>query len=104
MHLPRQQEYVPGMSNLRGLLILIVDLHCRFGHGLINSTPHHIIMFESMSSRSASRSIGYSTSPRSIPTIPNRCHTRGDTEAVWPLTVEGDLAAKQYSQCIILAR
>src|SRR5674476_1051974 len=32
-HLPKQPEYVRGVLNLRGAIVPIVDLRCRFGHG-----------------------------------------------------------------------
>ena len=31
-HLPKQPEYVRGVLNLRGAIVPIVDLRCRFGH------------------------------------------------------------------------
>ena len=32
-HLPRQPDYVRGVLNLRGVIVPIVDLRCRFGQG-----------------------------------------------------------------------
>jgi len=32
-HLPQQPEYVRGGLNLRGVIVPIVDLRCRFGRG-----------------------------------------------------------------------
>jgi purine-binding chemotaxis protein CheW len=32
-HLPRQPEYVRGVLNLRGAIVPIIDLRCRFGQG-----------------------------------------------------------------------
>jgi len=32
-HLPRQPDYVCGVLNLRGVIVPIVDLRCRFGQG-----------------------------------------------------------------------
>lgn len=40
--LPRQAEYVRGVLNLRGVIVPIVDLRCRFGQGLTKATPLHI--------------------------------------------------------------
>ena len=44
-HLPKQPEYVRGVLNLRGTIVPIVDLRCRFGQGLTEPTPtphrHH---------------------------------------------------------------
>jgi purine-binding chemotaxis protein CheW len=43
-HLPKQSEYVRGVLNLRGVMVPIVDLRCRFGEGLTEITPTHIII------------------------------------------------------------
>ncbi len=42
--LPRQPEYVRGVLNLRGVIVPIVDLRCRFGQGLTEATPLHIVI------------------------------------------------------------
>jgi purine-binding chemotaxis protein CheW len=41
-HLPKQPDYVRGVLNLRGAIVPIVDLRCRFGQGLTETTPLHI--------------------------------------------------------------
>jgi purine-binding chemotaxis protein CheW len=41
-HLPRQPDYVRGVLNLRGVIVPIIDLRCRFGQGLTQATPLHI--------------------------------------------------------------
>src|ERR1051325_7203156 len=33
-HLPRQPDYVRGVLNLRGVMVPIIDLRCRFGQGM----------------------------------------------------------------------
>ncbi len=43
-HLPKQPEYVRGVLNLRGVMVPIVDLRCRFGEGLTETTHTHIII------------------------------------------------------------
>src|SRR5271154_2123844 len=43
-HLPRQPDYVRGVLNLRGVIVPIVDLRCRFGQGLTEATPLHIVI------------------------------------------------------------
>jgi len=43
-YLPKQPEYVRGVLNLRGVMVPIVDLRCRFGEGLTETTPTHIII------------------------------------------------------------
>jgi purine-binding chemotaxis protein CheW len=40
--LPRQPDYVRGVLNLRGIIVPIIDLRCRFGQGLTQATPLHI--------------------------------------------------------------
>src|ERR1700735_5436585 len=43
-HLPKQPEYVRGVLNLRGVIVPIMDLRCRFGQGLTSVTPLHIVI------------------------------------------------------------
>jgi purine-binding chemotaxis protein CheW len=43
-HLPKQPEYVRGVLNLRGVIVPIIDLRCRFGHGITEATPLHVII------------------------------------------------------------
>jgi purine-binding chemotaxis protein CheW len=43
-HLPKQPDYVRGVLNLRGVMVPIVDLRCRFGEGLTETTRTHIII------------------------------------------------------------
>ena len=43
-HLPKQPEYVRGVLNLRGAVLPIIDLRCRFGEGLTDCTPTHVII------------------------------------------------------------
>ena len=43
-HLPKQPEYVRGVLNLRGVIVPIVDLRCRFGQGLTEATLLHIVI------------------------------------------------------------
>ncbi len=50
-HLPKQPEYVRGVLNLRGVVLPIIDLRCRFGQGLTNCTPTHIIIIVQVESR-----------------------------------------------------
>ena len=42
--LPRQPQYVRGVLNLRGIIVPIVDLRCRFGQGLTQATSLHIVI------------------------------------------------------------
>ena len=43
-HLPKQPEYVRGVLNLRGVMVPIIDLRCRFGQGLTEATALHIVI------------------------------------------------------------
>jgi purine-binding chemotaxis protein CheW len=43
-HLPKQPDYVRGVLNLRGVIVPIIDLRCRFGQGLTEATPLHVII------------------------------------------------------------
>ncbi|HZD90292.1 MAG TPA: chemotaxis protein CheW [Pseudolabrys sp.] len=50
-HLPGQPKYVRGVRNLRGVVVPIIDLRCRFGQGLTDCTPTHIIIIVHMDGR-----------------------------------------------------
>lgn len=50
-HLPRQPEYVRGVLNLRGIIVPIVDLRCRFGQGITQCTPTHIMIIVQINDR-----------------------------------------------------
>lgn len=42
--LPNQPEYVLGVLNLRGAIVPVFDLRCRFGQGLTEATPMHVVI------------------------------------------------------------
>jgi purine-binding chemotaxis protein CheW len=50
-HLPRQPDYVRGVLNLRGVIVPIIDLRCRFGQGLTEATPMHIVIIVQVASK-----------------------------------------------------
>jgi purine-binding chemotaxis protein CheW len=50
-HLPRQPDYVRGVLNLRGVIVPIIDLRCRFGQGLTEATALHIVIIVHIGSR-----------------------------------------------------
>jgi len=50
-HLPKQPEYVRGVLNLRGVIVPIIDLRCRFGQGLTEATALHIVIIVQTASR-----------------------------------------------------
>jgi len=43
-HLPNQPDYVRGVLNLRGVMVPIIDLRCRFGQGVTETTPMHVVI------------------------------------------------------------
>ncbi len=42
--LPNQPDYMRGVLNLRGVIVPIIDLRGRFGSGLADATPLHVII------------------------------------------------------------
>ncbi len=42
--LPEQPAFVRGVLNLRGAIVPIVDLRCRFGQGLTEATALHVVI------------------------------------------------------------
>src|SRR4030081_4121096 len=50
-HLPRQPDYVRGVLNLRGVIVPIIDLRCRFGQGLTEATPLHVVIIVQIATR-----------------------------------------------------
>jgi purine-binding chemotaxis protein CheW len=49
--LPKQPEYVRGVLNLRGVVMPIIDLRCRFGEGLTEAAPTSIIIIVQVDER-----------------------------------------------------
>ena len=43
-HLPKQPDYVRGVLNLRGVIVPIVDLRCRFGQGVTEATALNVVL------------------------------------------------------------
>lgn len=50
-HLPKQPDYMRGVLNLRGSIVPIVDLRCRFGQGITEATPLHIVLIVQIGNR-----------------------------------------------------
>jgi purine-binding chemotaxis protein CheW len=50
-HLPKQPDYVRGVLNLRGVIVPIIDLRCRFGQGQTEATPLHIVIIVQIGAR-----------------------------------------------------
>ena len=42
--LPGQPDYMRGVLNLRGVMVPIIDLRCRFGQGMTDATSLHIVI------------------------------------------------------------
>jgi purine-binding chemotaxis protein CheW len=43
-YLPNQPDYMRGVLNLRGVMVRIIDLRCRFGRGVTEATPVHVVI------------------------------------------------------------
>lgn len=50
-HLPRQPDYVRGVLNLRGVIVPIIDLRCRFGQGMTEAGSLHIVIIVQVASK-----------------------------------------------------
>jgi purine-binding chemotaxis protein CheW len=50
-HLPKQPDYMRGVLNLRGAMVPIIDLRCRFGQGLTAATPLHVVIVVQIGAR-----------------------------------------------------
>ncbi|WP_137044122.1 chemotaxis protein CheW [Pseudolabrys sp. FHR47] len=79
-HLPKQPDYVRGVLNLRGAIVPIVDLRCRFGQGLTETSPLHIVIIVQIGDRQIGL-IGdrvldiVSVTPAQIQPVPRTGHT-----------------------------
>ncbi|MBO6795547.1 chemotaxis protein CheW [Maricaulis sp.] len=49
--LPNQPEHVRGVLNLRGAVLPIIDLQCRLGGGLTETTQRHVIVIVAVMDR-----------------------------------------------------
>jgi len=43
-HLPNTPDFMRGVLNLRGLIVPIFDLRCRFGMGITEATNMHVVI------------------------------------------------------------
>ena len=50
--LPNTPPYVRGVLNLRGTIVPIFDMRCRFGQGLTEATQTHVVIILSLFGRS----------------------------------------------------
>jgi purine-binding chemotaxis protein CheW len=49
--IPGQPDYMRGVLNLRGIMVPIIDLRCRFGQGMTAATPLHIVIVVEIDAR-----------------------------------------------------
>lgn len=49
--IPNQPKFVLGVLNLRGIIVPIFDLRCRFGMGLTDTTKTHVVIVVSLQDR-----------------------------------------------------
>lgn len=49
--LPGQPDYVRGVLDLRGVMVPIIDLRCRFGQGKTQATPQHVVIIVQVDDR-----------------------------------------------------
>ncbi len=49
--LPNQPEHMRGVLNLRGVIVPIFDLRCRFGSGLTDATATHVVVIVAVADR-----------------------------------------------------
>lgn len=49
--LPNQPDYMRGVLNLRGAIVPIFDLRCRFGLGMTEATPVHVVVIVALENR-----------------------------------------------------
>lgn len=49
--LPNQPDYVLGVLNLRGAIVPVFDLRGRFGQGLTETTPMHVVIIVKVKER-----------------------------------------------------
>ena len=50
-HLPEQPDYMRGVLHLRGVIVPILDLRCRFGQGPTVATAMHIVLIVQIADR-----------------------------------------------------
>src|SRR6266545_4220720 len=49
--LPRQPDYMRGVLNLRGIMVPIIDLRCRFSQGMTEASSLHIVIVVQIGAR-----------------------------------------------------
>ncbi len=51
--LPNQPDYILGVMNLRGIIVPVYDLRCRFGMGLTEASRSHVVIIVAARDRMA---------------------------------------------------
>ena len=51
--IPHAPAWIRGVINLRGIIVPILDLRARFGHGLTEPTPMHVVVIIQTATRTA---------------------------------------------------
>ncbi len=97
-HLPKQPDYVRGVLNLRGVVMPIVDLRCRFGQGMTEATPTHIIIIVQIDERQvgllADRVLDIvAFEPGKIQAVPRTAHGAGTDFLSGLVTHDGTMIA-----------
>ncbi len=96
--LPNQPEYVRGVLNLRGAMVPIIDLRCRFGQGLTEATPLHIMIIVQVEGRPvgllADRVLDIvAADAGEIQSVPDIAQTSGAQFLSGLVTIEGAMIA-----------
>ncbi|PTW55055.1 purine-binding chemotaxis protein CheW [Breoghania corrubedonensis] len=91
--LPNQPPYNRGVMNLRGTIVPIFDLRCRFGMGMTEATAFHVVIIASV----MDRTIGLLVDAVSdILTI--------DTDAIRPVPDTEQVASTTYLSGIVTTK
>jgi purine-binding chemotaxis protein CheW len=96
--LPNQPDYVRGVLNLRGAMVPIVDVRCRFGQGMTDATPLHVVIIVQVEGRQvgllADRVLDIvSFAPSQIERVPQVSGSAGSHFLSGLATVNGSLIA-----------
>jgi len=78
--LPNQPDYVLGVLNLRGAIVPVYDLRCRFGQGVTETTPKHVVIIVAVADRLMGLLVDQvsdilSAAPDSIGPVPETTHS-----------------------------
>jgi len=96
--LPNQPDYIRGVINLRGVIVPVVDLRCRFGQGVTETSPMHVFIIvqigDNLVGLLADRvSDIVSADPGDIKPVPNVSRSAGAEFLFGIATIETQLVA-----------